>query len=135
MTLSNWKETPGPAPVKLERRAHPRYSCKGIARILILPDGPQVTGNLINLSLGGCCIEFDKAIKAAANAQLDVLLDACDLRVRIPAEIRRRNDNQIGIKFLEVSARKSEQIQLLIKELFEFGKKRGYSEDDDTGAE
>jgi c-di-GMP-binding flagellar brake protein YcgR len=112
---------------------HPRKSCKGTARILVLPDGPHVTGNLLNLSLGGCCIEFDKAIKAAANAQLDVLLDACDLRVRIPAEIRRRNDNQIGIKFLEVSARKSEQIQLLIKELFEFGKIRGYSDDDETG--
>jgi c-di-GMP-binding flagellar brake protein YcgR len=89
-----------------------------------LPDGPQVTGNLINLSLGGCCIEFDTAIKAPVNAQLDVLLDACDLRVRIPAEIRRRNDNVIGIKFLEVSARKGEQIRVLIKELFEFGKKR-----------
>jgi hypothetical protein len=89
----------------------------------------------MNLSLGGCCIEFDTVIKAPVNAQLDVLIDACDLRVRIPAEIRRRDDNQIGIKFLELSARKGEQIRVLIKELFEFGKKRTPGEDDDTGEE
>lgn len=127
LTLSHWQSTPDPSRGQNERRAHPRLSCKGVAKVLVLPDGPQLTGNLLNLSLGGCCIEFDREMLAPMYAQLDVLLDACDLRVRLSAEIRRRDDNQVGIRFLEMSARKEEQIRYLIQELFEFAKVRGVS--------
>jgi c-di-GMP-binding flagellar brake protein YcgR len=122
---SYWREETKDQPhVRYERRAHPRLSCKGIAKFLILPDGPQVTGNLINLSLGGCCVECDKEIQARYGTPLDVMLDACDLRVRLSAEICRIEENRVGIRFLEMSPRKEGQIHFLIEELFEFSKQR-----------
>jgi len=129
LSLSHWQSTPDSLRGENERRAHPRLSCKGVAKVLVLPDGPQLAGNLVNLSLGGCCIEFEREILAPMYAQLDVLLDACDLRVRLSAEIRRRDDNQVGIRFLEMSARKEEQIRYLIQELVEIVKARGVGGD------
>lgn len=116
-----------------ERRAHPRLSCKGIAKFLILPDGPNVTGNLVNLSLGGCCVDCGKEIQARLGTLLDVLLDASDLRVRLSGEIRRIENQQVGINFREMSPRKEGQIHFLIEELHEISRKR--TSKDDKGAD
>lgn len=133
---SYWrKETQEPTNVRFERRAHPRLSCKGIAKFLILPDGPNVTGNLVNLSLGGCCVECEKEIQARLGTPLDVLLDACDLRVRLSAEICRIDELQVGIKFMEMSPRKEGQVHFLIEELYEISKKRNSKDGNDGEGE
>jgi len=130
---SYWrKETQDPTNVRFERRAHPRLSCKGIAKFLILPDGPNVTGNLVNLSLGGCCVDCGKELQVRLGTTLDVLLDACDLRVRLSGEICRIDEQQVGIRFLEMSPRKEGQIHFLIEELYEVSKKRISKDDKDA---
>jgi len=107
-----------------ERREHPRVRCKGVGEIRILPDGPRIVGTLINLSLGGCCIASETKIPAKLKQILEVQLTACDFRLRLAAEVRRLDAATVGIKFLDVSGRKEEQICYLIDELFELGKIR-----------
>ncbi len=107
-----------------ERRAHPRLRCKGVGEFKILPDGPRIVGTLINLSLGGCCITSETKIPAKLWQSLEVQLTVRDLRLRLPAEVRRVDDDTVGIQFLEVSSRKEEQIRYLIDELLEIGKLR-----------
>jgi c-di-GMP-binding flagellar brake protein YcgR len=118
----------------MERRAHPRLACKGVGEFTILPDGPRIVGALTNLSLGGCCIVSETEIPAQPCAQVEVQLTACDIRLRLAAEVRRIDKGNVGIQFLDVSSRKEEQIQYLIDELLELEKLRTPGKDEGGGA-
>jgi c-di-GMP-binding flagellar brake protein YcgR len=109
----------------MERRAHPRLQCKGIAEMNILPDGPKVVGSLTNLSLGGCRIESSKEFQSEPYAPVEVQLTVDDSRLRLAGVIRFVEDNvKVGVQFAEVSQRKEEQIRLLIAELAELEEQR-----------
>jgi c-di-GMP-binding flagellar brake protein YcgR len=110
--------------VPRERRVHPRLRCKGVGEFRLLPNGPSITGTLINLSLGGCCIASATEIPAKLKQPLEVQLTACDFRLLLSAEVRRLDEKTVGVKFVDVSSRKEEQIRYLIDELFELGKIR-----------
>jgi len=112
-----------------ERRLHPRLRCKGVGEFRILPNGPSITGTLVNLSLSGCCIASETEIPAKLKQPLEVQLTACDFRLRLAAEVRRLDAKTVGIQFLDVSSRKEEQVRYLIDELFELGKIRFLSRD------
>jgi len=109
----------------MERRAHHRLQCKGIAEMNILPEGPKIAGTLINLSLGGCRIESSKEFQSEPYASVEVQLTVDDSRLRLAGVIRFVEDNvKVGVQFAEVSQRKEEQIRLLITELAELEEQR-----------
>jgi c-di-GMP-binding flagellar brake protein YcgR len=100
-----------------------------VGEFRILPNGPSITGTLVNLSLSGCCIASETEIPAKLKQPLEVQLTACDFRLRLAAEVRRLDAKTVGIQFLDVSSRKEEQVRYLIDELFELGKIRFLSRD------
>ena len=114
-----------PSAVQRERRMHPRLQCRGKAEMLLLPDGPKLEGSLINLSLGGCCIECVAKILLEPPVSVEVQLKVDDSRLRLAGVLRYVEDLcKAGIQFDQVSPRKEEQIRELIAELYESEKHR-----------
>jgi hypothetical protein len=107
-------ESAGSAPSQAlwgkERRAHPRFFLQGIAVIRILPYGPDVLGALLDLSEGGCGIEFGIGIPAQAGAQVEVNLNVRGLTLQRAGIIRRievirrmEKETRAGIEFVQAS--------------------------------
>jgi hypothetical protein len=102
-----------------ERRAHPRATGWGTAWIGIFPEGTKALGYLLDLGVGGCCIEADEAIPAGDDASVEVLLHLKGYTVRLAGVIRHQEESgtRAGIEFTDVGARKAEQIQKLLDQL------------------
>lgn len=112
---------------QVERRQHIRLGGRGKARLLLLPDGPAMSGLLVNLSLGGCGIEFEKKTKLAAGCKIELQLSYEGFTLRLLGVVRYSEDDEddrVGIGFTDVSRRKEEQIAQLLEELKEQEKAR-----------
>jgi c-di-GMP-binding flagellar brake protein YcgR len=110
-----------------ERRAHSRLSCRGLALLRILPEGPVIRGAVHNLSQGGCLIECEKAIPAEKSGLVEVQLDVGDFRLLLLGAIRHiEGDTMVGIQFVDISSRKQQQVLYLIGELHEMERQRAY---------
>ena len=108
-----------------DNRRHPRLACAGIARIRVLPEGAGQTGSLVNLSKRGCLFVSDKLLSGQPGSAIEIHLKVKGIDLRLPGIIRRIDKGiRAGIEFVELSARKCEQIDLLITELFELDKQK-----------
>jgi c-di-GMP-binding flagellar brake protein YcgR len=106
-----------------ERRAHLRLRCKGMADVLVLPDGPKIAASLIDISQGGCSIATETEILVRPHTPVEVCLSVRDSKLRLAGEIRYLLDEaRAGIQFIEVSSRKKEQIHILMAELVDLEK-------------
>ncbi len=118
-TKTNWKSI-APPPDDVERRVHRRLKCNGTGEIRIFPEGIKVVGAVVDLSLNGCCLEFDSAVPAHVNTRVEIYLNVKGITLQLAGEIRHlQTRGQAGIEFIDVSRRKAEQIQELIHELYE----------------
>lgn len=101
---------------RLERRVHPRAQCWGSAGIRILPEGALVMGYLIDLGLGGCSIDADEPFPVEMGGRVEALIELNGLTLRLAGSVVRmeENDFRLGIKFMDVSPRKEEQIRQLM---------------------
>lgn len=99
-----------------ERRRHPRSQCWGSAGIKILPDGAMVMGYLIDLGLGGCSIDADEPFPVQVGGRVEALLQLNGLTLRLAGSVVRleENDSRLGIRFMDVSPRKEQQIKQLM---------------------
>lgn len=103
-----------------EQRVHPRLRCKGIAELRVLPVGGVAVGALFDLSKNGCCILSDIPIPAFEHSNVEVHLKVKGMSLRVAGVVRHvHGQTRAGIEFLEVSARKAEQIEELMGELVE----------------
>jgi c-di-GMP-binding flagellar brake protein YcgR len=103
----------------LSQRAHPRVRCAGAAEVHLYPAGATFSGKVVDLSLGGCCIEVEEPIGEPPGAHVEVYLRVTGTTVQVVGILRSvRNEVWAGIQFWGVSPRKIEQIQELIGELF-----------------
>lgn len=119
------RSIPGLAGGQAERRAHPRFFFQGTAVIRILPYGSDVLGVLLDLSEGGCGIEFGIAIPAQVGTQVEVNLNVRGLTLVQAGVIRRidvirstEKETRAGIQFMETSGRSIEQVRVFMKRLF-----------------
>jgi len=103
-----------------ERRAHPRLRCKGTAALHLYPAGIRCEGVVVDLSLGGCCLEVEEPIEEPPGTHVEVFLRVMGTTVQVAGILCNvRHQVWAGIQFTGVSSRKKEQIQELITELFE----------------
>lgn len=127
MTLSpighEWSAgSPPGSPV--ERRVFLRFQWRGTASIRILPGGPNFLGVLLDVSEGGCGIEFGMAIPAQVGAKVQVDLQVQGLmlaRMGIVRNLRSirsvEKETRAGIEFIDGLGRDGEQLRLLTKGL------------------
>ena len=101
-----------------ERRADSRHGVDTSAAIHVVRTGSRLDGRILDLSLSGCRIRtldrFPLGIYTRAEAEFRV----DGLPFRLSGVVQAIHDrHSIGIRFLDVSARKQEQLERLIEEL------------------
>lgn len=108
-----------------ERRVCQRRRCWGTTWINFLPEQIRQVAYLIDLGLGGCCIESDTAMPAAPHMCVEVHLNVDGFTLQLAGVIRHVEKNtRAGIEFTDMSLRKVEQIHRLMAALIEAEKIR-----------
>jgi len=101
-----------------ERRAHPRLRCKGSAALHLYPAGIRCEGVVVDLSLGGCCIEVDEHVEEPTGTHVEVFLRVMGTTVQVAGILCNvRHQVWAGVQFCSVSSRKMAQIKELMDEL------------------
>lgn len=64
-----------------DRPRNPRFSCGGVAKISLLPsNGLFLSGKILDLSLGGCCVDTPVPIECGARAEIVVHVNSSSFR-------------------------------------------------------
>jgi c-di-GMP-binding flagellar brake protein YcgR len=88
------------------------------AKIFLVKIGPTHRGRILDLSLGGCRIRTDDRFKVGIYTRVETEFCLQGLSFRLGGVIQAIHDpNTVGIRFLDVSARKQEQVLELIEEI------------------
>lgn len=101
-----------------ERRRSPRYSCSGEAQMRIPPHVTTSKGDILDLSLEGCRIEFHAPQRIDRNQRVELLFNVNNLPFHIVAIVRsKRNLREFGFEFPQMIERIRVQLRALIEEL------------------
>jgi hypothetical protein len=87
-----------------ERRRSPRFTCGGRARIVSLPfNGVSLSGKILDLSLGGCCIETAQELRCGTLVEVIVQVNTSSFRAlgRVKDS---RDRSGAALEFLQLSA-------------------------------
>lgn len=119
MAQQFYDDLPYPAAMQQdERRAKPRLRCKGIAELIVFPLVKKMPGTLLDLSVNGCCIDTEAPLPPIENPAVEVVLTVSGFKLRLAGVVRNvRRDHRAGIEFIDVTKRKADQIQELVKDL------------------
>ena len=112
--------TPHAAPSGRERRQAERHAVDSTATVLLLDARSNVRGRIIDVSISGCRIRFDEKFPVGIYRRVEVefLLDG--LPFRLPGVVQSLHDRfTAGIRFVDLSDRKREQLLFVIEEIDE----------------
>jgi hypothetical protein len=119
-------------PARLERRAQARLEVDTSAIIYLVNVGSRLSGRILDLSLGGCRIRADERFQVGIYTRVETEFRLGGLLFRLGGVIQAIHDRRlVGIRFLDVSARKREQLEQLIGEIGEIGQ----AQTEERGAE
>jgi c-di-GMP-binding flagellar brake protein YcgR len=105
---------------KAERRKEPRHKVDGSAILHLLTLGIKMPGRVLDLSLGGCALRTVDPFVLGIYRRVEVEFQIEGLPFRLAGVTQSIHDrNTIGIRFLNLSERKREQVLQLIEELKE----------------
>jgi c-di-GMP-binding flagellar brake protein YcgR len=115
-----------PSPAKpasrANRRKDHRQEVDSSAEILLVNVGSRLRGRILDLSVGGCRIRTDINFPVGIYTRVEAEFRIDGLPFRLGGVIQDFHDRKtVGIRFLDVSARKREQLLELIDELAEPG--------------
>ncbi len=102
----------------IEKRRHQRYVVDSSATVHLINTGLRLRGRIENLSPAGCRIRTEQPFTVGIyiRAEVDFHLDG--QHFRLPAVTQAVHDKHtVGIRFLEMSTRKHDQLMALIEEL------------------
>jgi hypothetical protein len=109
---------PPTKPSKRERRAFSRQEVDTKADILLINIGCAVHGRIQDLSLGGCRIRTEEPFPVGIYTRVETEFRLEGLAFRLGGVIQGiHNRNLVGIRFLDMSMRKREQVEQLIEEI------------------
>jgi PilZ domain len=109
-----------------ERRTGPRQPVDTSATIYLIKVGSRMRGQILDLSLGGCRIRTDNRFPVGIYTRVETEFRLHGQAVLLGGVVQAVHDrNQVGIRFLDVSQRKRDQLVELIEEL---GEARGKQE-------
>ena len=99
------------------RPRNPRFSCGGLAKISVLPsNGIFLSAKILNLSLGGCCVDIPEPIECGARAEIVVHVNSASFRA--VGEVKGiRANSEAGIEFVYLSRGGKDLLADLIAEL------------------
>ncbi|HEY1580055.1 MAG TPA: PilZ domain-containing protein [Terracidiphilus sp.] len=116
---SRERESPALGPPKL-RRCESRYPLDNRATIHLLSVASRVTGQIVDISLGGCHIRTDSRFPLGIFRRVEAEFCVDGLPFRLGGVTQAIYDPfNVGIRFLDVSERKGEQLSQLVAEIKE----------------
>jgi c-di-GMP-binding flagellar brake protein YcgR len=105
-------------PVGRERRQQSRHEVDLTATILLVNVGSTLRGRILDLSLTGCRIRTDDRFPVGIYTRVETEFRYQGLPFRLGGVIQAIHDrNTVGIRFLDLSQRKREQVLELIGEI------------------
>lgn len=103
-----------------ERRAQPRHEVDTSAVILLVHGGARLHGRIRDLSTGGCRICTNEPFPVGIYTRVETEFYLRGLPVRLGGVVQAIHDRRhVGIRFLDVSDRKRQQVEDLVAELRE----------------
>jgi c-di-GMP-binding flagellar brake protein YcgR len=101
-----------------DRRAQTRHEVDTFATILLVNVGSAVRGRILDLSLSGCCIRTDEHFPVGIYTRVETEFHLGGQPFRLGGVIQAiHNRNMVGIRFLDLSERKRQQVLELIGEI------------------
>jgi hypothetical protein len=103
-----------------ERRSQSRHTVNTSARLLLIKTGICMKGRILNLSLGGCRIRTEERFDVGIYVRVEAEFYLHGLPFRVAGVSQAIVDrNTIGIRFLDMSDRRRQQLTELIEEIAE----------------
>jgi hypothetical protein len=110
----------GAKPSKRERRGESREAVDTSAVIFLVNVASRLTGRILDLSVGGCRIRTDERFPVGIYTRVEIEFRLEGLPFRLGGVIQAIHDRKtVGIRFLDMSSRKREQVEQLIEEIHE----------------
>ncbi len=114
-------DKPDVAAALRERRAHPRLNVDTSALLHLIDIAAQVRGRIIDLSQGGCLIHTFQRFPVGIFRRVETEFQLHGLPFRLAGVTQTIYDpHRVGIRFLDMSNRKREQLTELIGEVMEY---------------
>jgi len=107
-----------------ERREFVRYSIEAKASIILVKSGSVLRGDILDLSLGGCRIHCHEKFPVGIFTRVETEFNGAGMPFRLAGVIQSihassHGFSDVGIRFLDMSSRKREQMELLLREIEE----------------
>jgi hypothetical protein len=113
-------------PSRQERRRQARHEVSASASVFLINGGAVLHGRLVDLSTGGCRIWTESRFLVGIYTRVETEFRVDGQPFRLGGVIQATHDrNQVGIRFLDMSDRKREQVEELIEDLREMRRNRG----------
>jgi len=103
-----------------DRRTQSRVAVDTSVDIILLHVGSRIPGRIQDLSVGGCRIHTDDPFPVGIYTRVETEFRLQGISFRLIGVVQAVHDEQrqlVGIRFLDLSARKREQVELLIREI------------------
>ena len=112
---------PGPTQALIaprERRVQAREAVDTTALIFLINIAPRLRGRILDLSLGGCRIRADERFPVGIYTRVETEFRLDGLPFRLGGVVQAIHDRHtVGIRFLDMSNRKREQVAQLIEDI------------------
>lgn len=107
-----------------ERRVTPRLAVDTRAVLYLIDLAARFEGRIVNLSLDGCCIRTDQRFPLGIFRRVETEFRLDGLPFRLAGVTQAIHDpHHVGIRFLDLSRRKRDQLSELIAEIEELLRK------------
>ena len=114
------KGTPAPSAVSRDRRLHGRHEVDTRANLLLVNTNICMPGQILNLSQGGCRLRTDERFNVGIFVRVEAEFYLHGLPFRLAGVTQAVMDkHNIGVRFLDMSDRRREQLTELIAEIEE----------------
>jgi c-di-GMP-binding flagellar brake protein YcgR len=105
-------------PCPRERRTHSRLSVDDSSIIILVRIGSRLVGRIIDISVGGCRIRCDELFPVGIYTRVETEFRIEGLPFRLGGVVQAIHDRHtVGIRFLDMSSRKREQLEQLVEEI------------------
>lgn len=109
---------PTGSPPSAERRTHSRHAVDTTATLILVRTGSRLFGRIVDLSIGGCRIFCDQRFPVGIFTRIEAEFRVESIAFRLGGVVQGVYDRRtVGIRFLDMSHRKREQLQQLVEEI------------------
>jgi hypothetical protein len=103
-----------------ERRLHVRHAVNGTAKLLMVKGGINLPGRVLNVSLGGCRFKAEERFNVGIYVRVEAEFCLYGKLFRVAGVSQSIIDrNTVGVRFLDLSARRLAELTELISEIAE----------------